>query len=46
MYDPECRSVITEQPTQEDYKEGLKKRQIVMEFDMTTWKVRKGALIF
>ncbi|CAL1702397.1 unnamed protein product [Somion occarium] len=29
---------ITEQPTQEDYKEGLKKRQIVMEFDMTTWK--------
>ena len=26
-------------PTDSDYAEGLKKRQIVMEFDMATWKV-------
>lgn len=32
--------VTTEQPTAEDYQEGLKKRQIVMEFDIATWKVR------
>ncbi|KII92185.1 hypothetical protein PLICRDRAFT_104315 [Plicaturopsis crispa FD-325 SS-3] len=27
-----------EQPSPEDYEGGLKKRQIVMEFDMATWK--------
>ncbi|KDR75773.1 hypothetical protein GALMADRAFT_68194 [Galerina marginata CBS 339.88] len=28
-----------EQPKDEDYENGLKKRQMVLEFDMATWKV-------
>ena len=28
-----------EEPTDVDYEGGLKKRQIVLEFDMATWKV-------
>ena len=28
-----------EEPTDVDYESGLKKRQIVLEFDMATWKV-------
>ena len=31
---------MCEQPNDQDYAAGLKKRQMVMEFDMTTWKVR------
>jgi len=29
---------ICDQPSEEDYAQGLKKRQIVMEFDMATWR--------
>ena len=32
-------AVLCEQPTQEDYAGGLVKHQMVMEFDMHTWKV-------
>ena len=28
-----------EEPTDVDYEGGLKKRQIVLDFDMATWKV-------
>jgi len=27
-----------DQPNEKDYEEGLKKRQMVLEFDMATWK--------
>ncbi|KAI0349380.1 hypothetical protein OH77DRAFT_1432119 [Trametes cingulata] len=30
--------MLCEQPTQEDYENGLVKHQIVMEFDMETWR--------
>ncbi|EJF56923.1 hypothetical protein DICSQDRAFT_163640 [Dichomitus squalens LYAD-421 SS1] len=30
--------LLCEQPTQKDYQEGLVKHQLVMEFDMSTWK--------
>ncbi|TFK54076.1 hypothetical protein OE88DRAFT_1717389 [Heliocybe sulcata] len=30
--------LLCEPPTEDDYKEGLKKRQLVMEFDMATWQ--------
>lgn len=30
---------MCEQPNDQDYAAGLKKRQMVMEFDMTAWKV-------
>ncbi|OSC98648.1 hypothetical protein PYCCODRAFT_1417575 [Trametes coccinea BRFM310] len=30
--------MLCEQPTQEDYDDGLVKHQIVMEFDMNTWR--------
>lgn len=30
---------ICEQPSDADYEAGLKKNQMVLEFDMTTWKV-------
>lgn len=30
-----------EQPSDADYEGGLKKRQMVLEFDMATWRVRK-----
>ncbi|KAF9041416.1 Nse4 C-terminal-domain-containing protein [Panaeolus papilionaceus] len=30
-----------EQPSDEDYQGGLKKMQMVLEFDMDTWKVRR-----
>ncbi|KAI1788588.1 Nse4 C-terminal-domain-containing protein [Ganoderma leucocontextum] len=30
--------LLCEQPTQEDYKDGLLKHQLVLEFDMNTWK--------
>ena len=30
---------MCEQPNDQDYADGLKKRQMVMEFDMTTWRV-------
>ena len=30
---------MCEQPNDQDYASGLKKRQMVMEFDMTTWRV-------
>ena len=36
---PWCADV-TEQPTEEDYAQGLRKQQMVMEFDMATWRVR------
>ncbi|KAF8345941.1 Nse4 C-terminal-domain-containing protein [Amanita rubescens] len=29
---------MCEQPNDQDYADGLKKRQMVMEFDMTTWR--------
>ncbi|EPS93751.1 hypothetical protein FOMPIDRAFT_152928 [Fomitopsis schrenkii] len=29
---------ITEQPTEDDYAQGLRKQQMVMEFDMATWR--------
>lgn len=32
-------AVLCEQPTQEDYTQGLVKHQLVLEFDMDTWKV-------
>ncbi|KAL6303665.1 Nse4 C-terminal-domain-containing protein [Sparassis latifolia] len=32
---------LCQQPSEEDYNEGLKKRQIVMEFDMATWRHAK-----
>lgn len=32
-------AVLCEQPTHQDYDEGLVKHQLVMEFDMNTWKV-------
>ena len=28
-----------EPPTEEDYKNGLRKKQFVMELDVNTWKV-------
>lgn len=31
--------VLCDQPTDEDYRDGVKKRQIVMELDMATWRV-------
>ena len=31
---------MSEQPTEEDYAKGLRKQQMVMEFDMATWRVR------
>jgi len=31
--------VACEQPSDQDYEEGLKKHQMVLEFDMATWKV-------
>lgn len=34
------REDFCEQPSPEDYEGGLQKRQIVMEFDMSVWKVR------
>lgn len=34
-YEPD----ICQQPSEEDYAQGLIKRQIVMEFDMATWQV-------
>lgn len=37
-------SVLCEQPTQEDYADGLLKHQLVMEFDMETWRVRTPPL--
>ena len=30
-----------EQPSDADYEGGLKKRQMVLEFDMATWRVRE-----
>ena len=30
---------MCEQPSDQDYAAGLKKQQMVMEFDMATWKV-------
>jgi hypothetical protein len=32
-------SVICEQPQMTDYQEGLKKQQLVFEFDVKTWEV-------
>ncbi len=32
--------VLCEQPSAEDYGEGLNKQQMVMELDMATWEVR------
>ncbi|KAH9916528.1 binding domain of Nse4/EID3 to Nse3-MAGE-domain-containing protein [Fomitopsis serialis] len=29
---------VTEQPSEEDYAQGLRKQQLVMEFDMATWR--------
>jgi hypothetical protein len=33
------RIVICEQPQLSDYQEGLKKQQLVFEFDIKTWEV-------
>jgi hypothetical protein len=33
------RAVICEQPQLSDYQEGLKKQQLVFEFDVKTWEV-------
>ena len=33
------RIVICEQPQASDYQEGLKKQQLVFEFDVKTWEV-------
>lgn len=33
-------SVLTMPPTEEDYGEGLAKKQMIMELDMETWRVR------
>jgi hypothetical protein len=33
--------VACEPPTEQDYAEGLKKNQLVFEFDMPTWEVRQ-----
>jgi hypothetical protein len=30
--------VSVERPTEEDYAGGLRKQQLVMEFDMSTWR--------
>lgn len=30
---------MSEQPSEEDYAQGLRKQQMVMEFDMATWRV-------
>jgi hypothetical protein len=37
--------VLCEAPSEEDYADGtLKKRQLVMELDMATWRVRAYAI--
>jgi hypothetical protein len=37
--------VLCEAPSEEDYADGtLKKRQLVMELDMATWRVRACAI--
>lgn len=38
--------MLCEQPTPEDYEDGLLKHQLVMEFDMDTWRVRPPSLGF
>ena len=37
--------VLCEQPTQQDYVDGLVKHQLVLEFDMETWKVSTPRLL-
>ena len=37
---PRVCAVISEQPTEDEYAQGLRKQQMVMEFDMATWRVR------
>ena len=38
---------LCEAPIEEDYADGtLKKRQVVMELDMATWRVRASSLFF
>lgn len=32
---------ICDPPTDANYADGLKKRQVVLEFDMSTWEVRR-----
>ena len=44
-YLSELCPVLCEQPTQDDYADGLAKHQLVMEFDMNTWKVSRPRLI-
>lgn len=34
---------ICDQPSEDDYAQGLKKRQLVMKFDMTTWRVSSSS---
>ena len=36
---PNLKPVICEQPQDTDYQEGLKKQQLVFEFDVKTWEV-------
>ena len=36
---PRPRPVICEQPQMTDYQDGLKKQQLVFEFDVKTWEV-------
>lgn len=38
-------SVICEQPQLSDYQEGLRKQQLVFEFDISTWEVSTRLLL-
>ena len=38
--------VICEQPQMSDYQEGLKKQQLVFEFDVKTWEVGRHFCMF
>ncbi|PPQ65664.1 hypothetical protein CVT26_000296 [Gymnopilus dilepis] len=44
MQDGEPMIYICEEPTEKDYEEGLKKNQMVLEFDMATWKASHSRL--
>ena len=41
---PPPSPVICEQPQMSDYQEGLKKQQLVFEFDVKTWEVGSALL--
>ena len=38
-------TVTCEQPSDKDYEDGLKKHQLVLEFDMATWRVSRSLLL-